>query len=394
MSTHSMRRRRTTRMLAVTAAAAALALTLGACSSGQPEPSSSSGGGLPAEIELTSLLNQSGVVSLIGKDSQAGQEFAIQQLNEEKFLGDTKLSIKFEDTKTDPQRAVQLASAAVAAKPPVVLSPLTSAENLAIAPILQRGSVPLVIHGAMVEGLVETGDFIFRTTAPQGTYQQAAVDRLKELGVKKMILVYTADNPGTKSWAETTMKPLLADNGIEVVESIGIAQSQTDFSSVATKVADWGEDTAVGLAVQGTANGTIVTQMRDQGFKGHFVGDNNFASGTLAAAGDKAKGAFCVVAFSPELDFPSTKAFVEAWGKAHNGEVPSAYASEGYTMVLFAVTGIKNANSVDPVEVQKGLLKASQDGIEAGPGPITFKDRDARVEGALIVWDGEKFVAP
>lgn len=381
--------RRALRPLALTATIVAVAIGVAACSGGTSSASTSSG--LPAKVTVPVIMDLTGTVALNGKESQKGIEFAVDQLNKQGFLGKTKLAVSFQDSQTDPQRATQLISTVGAKKPPVVIAPITSPEDLQAAPIAQRLAVPFIISGSQADGLVETGNYIFRVTVPEAAFQKLSVAKLKSLGIKNVATVYTSSNSACQAWATTSVGSLLPKAGMKAAKSIGVAPSQTDFSSIVTLVNGLGANTAVGACIQGPGNATMITQLRDQGFTGPIFGDENFASGNLAAAGDKANGAFYASPFAPTMDNQYTKAFVSAWEKANGGAKPDQFNADGYNTLLLAASGIKQANSIDPAKVRVGIQTVTDTGLNGSEGHLTFDQRDARGSGVLLYWNGTAF---
>jgi branched-chain amino acid transport system substrate-binding protein len=359
------------------AMAIAGALTLAACGDDEPAGSASTGDGLPATVKLMSINDITGAAAFAGKPVEEGMSFAIDQINESKLLGETKLSLDVEDTTTNPQQAVRLVTDAAKSDVPVIFSPATSGEVLATAPIAQRAGVPYILATAADMDLVNIGDAIFRVTAPSGTYVSAMAKYLASKGEKEAALIYLSA-PGNIQWGTESMPPALEKEGIKVVHSLEITATQTDFSSIASRLRNF--DGAVGMSITGPSNGTLINQLRQQGFKGRIFGDLGFSGGGLDAAGKAADGALYSSDFSVVSEAPSAKKFVADW-KAAKGQDPSNFHAAGYNRVYFAALGLKKAGSTDRGAVRDALESIAAAGFDGATGRVRFEGRDARTDG-------------
>src|ERR1044071_4900302 len=91
----------------------ALAAGVAACGSddggGSATNAGGGGGGLSGTIKIGAPLDTSGSagIAVVGTDEQKGEQFAVDEINATKFLGDAKLELKVVDTKAAKETAVQ-----------------------------------------------------------------------------------------------------------------------------------------------------------------------------------------------------------------------------------------------------------------------------------------------
>ena len=71
---------------------------------------------------------------------------------------------------------------------------MTSGTAVAVAPVAERGQLPIVFSQAGSEGVV-IGDYTFRITPPMATYYTKIADYITAEGVETMSVIYTSDFP-------------------------------------------------------------------------------------------------------------------------------------------------------------------------------------------------------
>jgi branched-chain amino acid transport system substrate-binding protein len=373
-------------------AVAALGVT-GCGSDDSDESSASSGGGeKAATVKIPTIIDQTGVAGFFAKNVQKGMELAISEANEADALKGTKISLDVKDSASEPKQAVTLLSSIVKDDPPAVLFGTQGGSALAMAPIAQRAGTPLVIAIAGTPGVVETGDHIFRATAPQSTYHGKQAAHLAAEGAKRIAVMFASDSASLADLAKKTYPALAKEHGLEIVNSTGVASTDTELSSVVSKVQGSKPDAVVMLLI-GKQNVSVAKSLRGSGFDGIIASQYGIGSEALKALGSDAEGIVFPSDFTPGMDAPSTQAFVKAF-TAKYGSEPDSFNANGYVAAQLLVKGLQNAgDDLGQEAVLAGLTKATDSGFDSATGPIRFEDRDARVEGVLVKWqDGKETV--
>ncbi|MER6975811.1 ABC transporter substrate-binding protein [Streptomyces carpinensis] len=342
--------------------------------------------GLPSTVKIMSIKEMSGAVAFAGTNATKGIDLAVEQINQQKFLGDSKLEIDLKDSAASAQQAASLATQAISDKSyAAILGPASSAQATAISPIAQKSGLPVVYTQAGSDGVL-VGNYTYRVTAPAESYYQLAGQYLKSKHVKTAAVLFNSGNPTLTQLGQKTV-PALADKyGFKVRSSDGVQVTAQDFTSNASKIAQAKPD-AVFLLLTGPQDPVAVTQLRQDGYRGEIVGMTSMGAGNLKTAGKTAAGVVWPSNFSALDTNESTKKFVEAY-KAKYGEVPNNYAAEAYDAAWFLARGIKEAGSASRTEIQKGLAKVAASGFEGAQGAMTFDGTDVRVTGVLAGWDG------
>jgi branched-chain amino acid transport system substrate-binding protein len=345
--------------------------------------------GRPATVTATMLADLTGGAAFCGGAARTGAETAVKKVNEERMLGDTTLELAFEDTATEPRQAASVMSRVAGGESVATLFGCASQVAQAIAPVAQDERIPLVVMQSGSDGVIEAGEYVYRSTAPQTSYQNIVVDQLVEQGVRSVAIVYQAENPTLVTLAEEIYPGLLEAAGIAVVGTEKFQGGGFDFAAMTSSVAGRSPDAVVMLG-QGTPNVTVITQLRQAGFTGPVVGSASFSADVLAPLGELANGALWASDFNVAGTATSTQEFVSYY-RSVNGADPSQYAAQAWDAVMLLAAGIAAADTADREGVRAGLETAAAAGLDGAVGPIRFENRDARVSGVLVNWrDGRE----
>ena len=163
------RGRRRVALTSMVAAGAVIALA--ACGSGGGSGGSGGGatggastGNLPASITVVSTNPTTGVVAFAGSAANKGYDLAVKEINAQKFLGDTTLTLTKVDTKSTPATAAQVTTTAIADKSvSAIFGSVSSNEAVAQSPLVQKAGMPIIYTQAGSDGVV-IGDYTYRAT--------------------------------------------------------------------------------------------------------------------------------------------------------------------------------------------------------------------------------------
>ncbi|MDR5699761.1 ABC transporter substrate-binding protein [Agromyces aerolatus] len=377
--------KRSARVLAVVAAGA-LAASLAACSpaSGSGEPSGEPAGGSGSEVTLAFLGDITGGAAFCGASALDGFKAGIEYVNENGLAGDATLVGAEYDTATNPQQAATEMSKIVASDASGVVIGCASAVSQASAPVAQSGGLPVVAMQSGTPAVIDAGEFIFRTTAPQSTYHYRQVDHYLAEGIETAAIVYQSNNPTLVELAEDVYPPLLEEGGVDVVATESFEGDGFDFAALVAKVVAADPD-IVFLFGQGTPNVTVATQLIQQGYDG-FVGGTQGFDGVLEPLGESANGFTWPTDFNAEGSAESTQEFVEFYTD-RGGETPGSFQAQAFDAVLLFALGLAEASdTTDREAIREGIVAATEAGFDGAVGRVEFEDRDARVEGLLLEW--------
>lgn len=367
------------------AIAAPLALVLAACSSTAPE---SNGGDTPAEVSevtISFLGDISGAAAFCGGEAQTGFEAAVDWVNETGLAGGVTLKTDIRDTQTDPKVAATEVQAIVGTDSIGAVIGCASGVSQATAAAAQSLGLPIVAMQSGSQAVIDAGDHIYRTTAPQSSYHFRQAEYYLDKGVKTVALVTQSDVPTLVEISETIYPPIFEDAGVEIVATETFLGTDTDFSALATKVVSADPDLIL-LMGQGTPNVTVSTAILNQGYTGLVGGSAGFANGVLEPLGATADGFTWPTDFSVDGPAASTQEFVKYY-EDKTGNTPGAFAAETWDAVLMFAHAVAQADDPsDRASILAALGKVAQAGYDGAVGAIGFDGRDARIDGILVEW--------
>ena len=340
-------------------------------------------------IKIFSATDLSGAGAFCGTDQLDGARLAIQQVNDQKFLGGATLTIDSSDTATNPQTAASLATKAVAnSSMSVILGACVGSEAAAMAPIVQQGGMPLVMTQSGGPGVL-IGDYIYRVTAPQTSYFYKGLAYMQSQGVKKYSVIYNSANGTTTQLATQIIPDNASKYGYTVGSTSAVGYTTVDYSGVISKVLGDKPD-AVAVLVVGAANPTVVTQLRQAGFTGPILGQQGDDAGTLKPAGAAAKGVVWTSDFTSwSAATPTAAAFVLAYRSAYSAD-PTSFSAEGYDAAWMIARAIKAAGSGNRQAIKNGLATVAATGFDGAEGRLKFSGNELVLPGVLVGWNGTK----
>ena len=371
---------------ALTAVAAVAVLAVSACGSGGGG-GQQSGQGVAKEITIAAVNDQTGPVAYAGVGASKGAELAIDQINEQGFLGDgVKLSLNQVDTAGEIDRAVSEMTKAMADQDvSAILGPTMAQQAAAVAPMVGQRKVPTVFTQSGADGVV-VDDYTFRATAPMESYYDIAAKWLGDNGLKRVSVIYNATYPTFANLGKTVFPKDAEANGVDIGQSIEVQSTTQDFTGQAQQIAQANPPAVVMMLIASQAV-TFMKQLRQAGYKGQIVGTSVQGSGNAAAAGAAADGLVYPVDFSAAMQSDTSKGFTEAFTEKF-GEAPDAYAAEGFDAIWWMARGIKASNDSSREGIQKGLAQVAGEGFTGAMGELTFDGNDMRVTGEMVEWNG------
>jgi branched-chain amino acid transport system substrate-binding protein len=336
----------------------------------------------------------SGATANYGTAIQKGINLAVKQMNDQKFLGEGHVvKAVFEDAAGDPKQAIAAYEKLIANKNVVaILGPTLSTEAKSADPIAQHAKVPVIASSNTVDGIVEIGDYIFRTSLPESAVIPNTVTvTAKAFNLKQVAVMYGNDDAYTQGGYQV-FKESLDKSGIKILTTETFAKGDTDFSAQLTKIKSLNPDAIVVSALAEEA-ANIMVQARTLGIPDsvHIIGGNGFNSPKLyQIAGKSAEGAISGSAWNVASTFPSSVDFVKAFNAEYKAE-PDQFAAQAYVAAWVAGVAVKNANSVDHAAVRDALAQIK--GFDTPLGKYSFDEKRNPVHEpvVLIVKDG-KFV--
>lgn len=373
--------------------ATATVFAMAACGSGDDGGSDGGGGGIADTITVAQVQDQTGAVAYAGVGSKEGAELAVEEINEQGFLGDgVEIEMQEYDTAGEIERASSEMNKAMGDRNvSVILGPTQSQQAATVSPLVGRMKVPTIFTQAGAEGVV-TNDWTFRATPPMESYYEPTLDYLESQGAKDIAVLYNATFPTFALLGEKDVPAMAEERGMDVSKSLPVQMTTQDFTSQAQQIADAAPDALVMLLIA-PQSVTALGQLKDAGYEGQIVATSVQAAGNISGAGDSANGLIYPVPFSTAFDAESSTTFTEAF-RAKYDKDPNPYNADGYDAMWWIARAIKASGDSSREGIRDGLAEIAGEGYDGAMGAVTFEGNDARVSGALVRWQdgGESLV--
>jgi len=266
------------------------------------------------EFRIGVMFPLTGDAASYGEKGKNAVDFAMDEVNGSGGIRGGKVRVFYEDSKADPATGVSAVQKLISVDGvKVVIGDIVSSTTLAVAPIVERNRVLLLVPTASAPAITNAGQYIYRIWPSDLVEGQAIAEFALKRGLKRVAILHMKNDYGT-AIAGIFKKALEAGNGA-VVFMDGYTPDVSDYRSVLTKV-DAAKPDAIYVAGYFADSATILRQARELGVKGQFLGttaieDNKF----LELAGNAAEGLLYPVAtgFDPSSDSPKVRKFVQAF---------------------------------------------------------------------------------
>jgi branched-chain amino acid transport system substrate-binding protein len=307
-------------------------------------------------IKIGVPLPQTGTWGTLYDQEKDAVEYAVAEVNAKGGIMGRKVEVRYADTEGKPDVARKQLEKLALDGYKLMVGTVGSNEGLAVAPNLARWNAVLVSPYSKSSKLI--GDScqgrFFRTDPSDPMELAAAKEWLKTRPEKKWMtlgLDYAFGHDATAGFVDAA-KGL----GKEVAGTLFAPVGTNDFAPYIQQIKEAKPD---GLFVieSGRDAITFVQQAKEFGLLGTVTmgGITYNSDSTRAVLGKALVGTYGSVEWSPSIDTPESKAFVEGWKKMYDGKTPSDQSGQGYLAMSILLQAIEKAQSDDPAAVAKAL---------------------------------------
>lgn len=235
-----------------------------------------------AEVRIGLAAPLSGPDAVFGAELRNGAEQAVADINAAGGVRGQKLVIVAADDRGELKQALNVANRFVAEKISLVIGHFQSSLTLAASEIYANHSILDITPSATNPQITERGlDLMFRTCGRDDQQSAVAAAFLAKRKEKRIAIVY--DNTAAGKKRADDVRAHLAKAGIADVLYAGVDKDGDDATLVgrikaaAADVVYWSGD--------GSDAGQLVKEMRAEGVRALFMGDDSLASDAFALAG-------------------------------------------------------------------------------------------------------------
>lgn len=335
-------------------------------------------------------MDKTGPAGAVAIWEEDGANLAVKDINAQKFLGKSKLSITYGDTQSSPSTAAALATQAVSKHYAFVLPAPLSSSAVAMAPVLAKADQPTIFTQSGGSGVL-LNKYIARMAPLQTALQPLTMKWLQSKGVKTVAVIDDSDNPTLVDMANK-LKTEGSKYGLTVKGVSATTTTATDLSATVTSALNEGAQ-AIAMYVIQAQNATVATLATQGGFTGPIIAQEGAANGVLLAAGSAANGVTWATDFvAGHATTAIGKTFTTEYTKVY-GSAPSNFAAEEYDAVWYAARALKAAGSTNNVKLAAALKSVGTKGFFGALGKDTVVNGQQDSPPVLVKWQNGTEVA-
>ncbi len=288
----------------------------------------------PAPLRLGVNFERTGSISSYGQHALVSAQIAVEEINKAGGVNGAPIELVIEDNKSSPEQSV-IATRNLADKNVfAMLGPVTTTVVRTAFPATNRAEMPAISPGSGAPG-------IGAQNRPWG-FRDAAIDQIiigDVIGLihkaypnaKKVVIALDPKDPYEVFLAKNVAPPLLAQNGMTVVNQgalIEIPVDVTDFSVFVTRIKALEPDVILaGIAHEALA-GFLKEANRQQLKVPMFAGLGSITEAVSDAA--KEIHIFAGQPFDPASDDPKVVEYVRAFKVRSERDLPGQYSNPIY----------------------------------------------------------------
>lgn len=334
-----------------------------------------------SKIYIASANPMTGDSAQFGDMKVKAIQLAIDEVNAAGGINGKQVELIVGDDTGNPKEAPNVAQKFAADdRILAVIGHWNSSCTLAARGIYEAAQIPVItdsVNKAITDG---TTPHLFRISLTDTTQaQNLAQYAYNQLGKRKAAILFTANDFGTGLKNDFTDEFIKLGGKIVASETYFEGQSK-DFSPQLTKIKSQNPDV---LFVAGyyVETALIAQQSKSLGLDIQIIGTEGISSDELVKLGGEAvEGIKFAAFFHPDIEFPGTKEFVEAFRAKYNKE-PDNYSALAYDSAKLILEGIKQNGAT-----REGITKYLN-GVKDFPGvagPISFENNDV-TRGIIIL---------
>lgn len=377
---------------------AAAALGLAGC--GGSGDSGSGSGSADGAIKVGIMGPFSGSVAQYGIACRDGALLWFKQLNADGGINGKQVETDVQDEKGDATEAVTVYNKLVEDGVTAIVGDVTSKPTIAVAQKSVEDNMPCVTASATTADVISYGDNYFRACVTDPFQGKVMGDFAAKQGYKTVATIYDSGDDYASGVADA-FKAECEAKGITVAKEAGYASGATDFNAQLTDILSASPD-AILCSNYYQDDGMIVTQARQLGYKGVFLGADGWA-GIVGGEQDYAstadlEGCFYCSSFVASNPDEKVKKFIDDY-KAEYNEAPTNFNALAYDAAAIVTEGLKAAEEKGLEPGSDDYKQAVIDGIKAAKvegvtGTISYNGTGDPQKSTLVITfkDGEETI--
>jgi branched-chain amino acid transport system substrate-binding protein len=283
-------------------------------------------------VQFSAILPLTGGYEIYGQAVRKGVELAFEVL-EARPDYPYSLQLSVVDSESDPNRAAQLLTEQIDAGALAVVGGVTSMEALQMVTVADQYDRVLISPSAstpQLTGISKNFYRVFPSDSREGTTMGNFASQKLQL---QNAVIFAKEDPYAKGIQEV-FKAEFERNGGELLDLIEYPPGAADFSGMIERVLALNPG-GVYVAAYAEDIGRIISQLREEGYKGRILTTSAFAAPeAVEGVGAAAEGVFLTQAgFDAASEDEQISSFVTAYREKY-GLSPDLYAAHGYDAVM------------------------------------------------------------
>lgn len=369
-----------------------VAAGLGLAGCGGSGSDSGSEGSSSDSIKVGIMGPLSGDVAQYGIACRDGAQLYFKQLNEGDGINGKQVEMLIEDEKGDATEAVSVYNKLVEEGVTAIVGDVTSKPTIAVAQLSVEDNMPCVTASATTADVISYGDNYFRACVTDPFQGKVMAQFAAEQGYKTVATIYDMGDDYASGVAKAFADEAKENQGLTVSSEQGYPSKSTDFNAALTAIIATNPD-AILASNYYQDDGMIVTQARQLGYKGVFLGADGWA-GIVGGEQDYAsaedlEGCFYCSSFVASNEDESVQKFIEDFN-AEYGAAPTNFNALGYDAAAVVAAGLAAAEESGAEPGSDDYKQAVIDGIascevKGVTGTISYDGTGDPVKSTLVI---------
>jgi len=307
-------------------------------------------------IKIGAILPLTGNSAIWGIPTKEGIDLATELLNKEGGINGKKVEIIYEDTKADPVTATKSIQKLISVdKVIAIIDNSNSSVTLAVAPIVEKNMIPLLVTGASSPKIKDAGDYVFRiwnSDALEGEFMSdLAYNSFK---FNNVAIIYVNNNYGVG--LKEAFSKSFGNFGGKTGTIETFDENSIDFKTQCSKVIASKSD-AIYLICYPKQGAILLKQLKELGNTKQVFGAVAFEDPTLLQnAGEAANGLIFPLPAPVDTTLQYYNRFRANYFSKYNKPV-QFLAAEGFDGFNVIIASLKMSSTINSENLKNNLYK-------------------------------------
>ena len=317
----------------------------------------------------------------------------MKKFNDGGGAGGKKIELDTQDNKADATETVNAYNKLTEEGIVGVIGALTSTNTVALAQASAADNLPTVAPAATAADVVTQGKNTYRACFTDPEQGVVMADFAAKQGYKTVGTIYNSGGDYEKG-VNAAFCEACPKVGITVTDQQGYSAGDVDFNAQLTKILASNPDAILCPNYYSDA-GKIVTQARQLGYKGPFLGADgwsNIAGGDQDyASAEDLEGCFYDCSFISTNEDQKVQQFIKDYKEANGGTEPTNFCALGYDAAMVVLNAIETVEKdgkarAGTADYSQAIIDAIASGSADGvTGTIKYAGTGDPVKPTLVI---------